>query len=389
MPRGGVNDFPPNFYINCIQDEIGSKPYFGICDVCEKDWLVSQYRCIDCDLDICKFCVHDHRLFSHMSGRQSNIIRIETGNIGTHQTSERFCNYHKDEHLQMFCLTCDLLVCVSCVCDLHKKHDTITLTKKLQLARKHLQSELDQSQDEIKKVKWSLTKLHEIEKQGDKTADDALNQIQDHLHDVITHLQRMAAEKSEQIQAVRGKYIKEIRDYETELAAYLDQLQRGSNFLSELQEEDMCLELLKCFQKYKEVLETTEKTVVNKSIHQNTFTYLPGGVVERFGMVGIGRGNLQATETLHVLMRKEAPPTIFMKCLGYVSKSVYVVLCLFVLVCLVSGFYQFGLLFTNQGFTVEYMLGALFYAYICVAGGFAYRKSRLLSLLRQDEVREG
>ena len=372
VPRGGVKDFPPNFYINCIQDEIGSKPYFGICDVCERDWLVSQYRCIDCDLDICKFCVHDHRLFKHMSGRQSNVIRIETGNIGTNLTAQKSCSEHNDEPTCMYCNTCCAPICVTCVCDIHKKHDTTTLGKKLALDQKNLQFDLDKLQIEVKEIKSSLEKLRNLERLGEKSADEAICQIQEHAQEVIRTVQILADKKISDIQAKKGRHVTEIRDYETEVAGYLDQLQRGSSFLNDLQQEDLCLEMIECFKRYNGIIEATKKSVVNKVLKQDSFSFKPGKIFSKFGCLFVERGVLKnEKQTVLFLERKKKKHPV----LSFIDEKLRFsrVFTLFVVICILIGFYLFGLSLREK-FEVETVICCGFYTYICLAGVAAYKK---------------
>lgn len=378
VPRGGVKDFPPNFYLNCIQDEIGSKPYFGICDVCERDWLVSQYRCIDCDLDICKFCVHDHRLFKHMSGRQSNIIRIETGNIGVNLTAHKSCIEHNDEPSCMYCNTCSIPICVACVCDSHRKHETTTLPKKLALDQKNLQFDLDRLQHEVKEVKANIEKLRDLEKLGEKSADETICQIQDHAQEVIQAVHKLAEKKINSVQANRGRHVKEIQDYETELSGYLDQLQRGSSFLSDLQQEDLCLEMVECFRKYNKVLESSKKSVVNKQIQQDSFSFKPGRVFCKLGCLFAERGVLKIekqTSTFLEKKKKRHPLVVFIK-----EKVSYKRLFLaFVAVCIIVGFYFIGLNLFEK-FNFETVFGLVFYAYLSIAGIAAYIRNQFNKL---------
>lgn len=370
-----MKDFPPNFYINCIQDEIGSRPYFGICDVCERDWLMSQYRCIDCDVDICKFCIHDHRLFKHMSGRQPNIIKIETGNIGVNLTAEKSCLEHKDEALQMYCMTCDIAICVSCACEKHRKHNTMTLAKKLQLARKLLQFDYDSLMLDIKEVKGNLTKLHDVEKFGDKSADDAIAQIKEHTQGIVDYIQKTSDEKIDRIKANRGKHLKEIHDYEKDLASYMEHLNRGSTFLGDLQDEDMCLELLTVFQKYKGVIESTQKSVINKTIKQNNFTFNPGKVTDKFGNVFIGRSVLSNKEEEKVFMQREEPKKGVSRLVsGKISLTGSILMLVFLF--LMIGLVQFCMCLVDDGASVENIVCTALYSYLCLAGLFSYRKSR-------------
>lgn len=371
-----MKDFPPNFYINCIQDEIGSRPYFGVCDVCERDWLMSQYRCIDCDLDICKFCVHNHRLFKHMTGRQPNIIKIETGNIGVNLTSEKFCGDHKDESLQMYCMTCDVAICVSCVCEKHKKHNTMTMVKKLQLARKLLQFDYDQLVLEVKEVKNTLTKLHDVEKRGDNSAEVAICKIREHVQDIMSRIQETADEKIDKIKSDRGVYLKDIHDYEKDLSGYLEQINRGSTFLGELQDENMCLELLTAFQKYKGLMESTQSLVAGKKIKQNKFSFSPGTVTNKLGHTWIRQGVLCNKVEENVFLPTESSPRGVSRLLsGRLTLSGFMLVLVFSFVMV--GLVQCMVCLADDGVSGENVLCAAMYSYLCLAGLFSYRKSQL------------
>ncbi|KAL4222397.1 hypothetical protein ACF0H5_018436 [Mactra antiquata] len=335
---------------------------------------MSQYRCIDCDLDICKFCIHEHRLFKHLTGRQSNIIKIETGNIGVNLTSEKSCIDHKDETMQMYCTTCDSAICVSCVCDKHKKHTTMTLAKKFQEAHKLVQSDYDKTMLDMKEVKSALTKLHELEKNGDKSADDAIDLIQDHTQNIIAEVQKLADSKIEKIRSERGQHLKEIHDYEKDLSTYLEQLHRGSTFLGDLQDEDMCIELLTAIRKYKGVLESTEKSVTNKSIKQNNFTFTPGKISNKLGTMWIREGQLTNDEDETIFMQREQPTNGI---LGKVKKrfSVSGFLSVITFICVLIGLVKFFLHMKDEGPSAENLLQTGLYLYVCISGVFAYRKS--------------
>jgi len=315
-----------------------------------------------------------------VTGRQSNIIKIETGNIGVNLTSEKYCSSHKEEVLQMFCLTCDAAICVTCVCESHKKHSTITLVKKLQVSRKTLQFDLDQLQIEIKDVKSALTKLHDIEKEGDKSADDAVTLIKDQTISMVKKLEALAEMKIEKVKADRVKHLKEIQDYEKELSTHLQQLQKGAQFLGDLQEEDMCLELITCFQKFRTILETGENSIANKAVAQNHFSYVPGKVWEKFGNILLCRSRLENREVEHVLMKKDVlkRASLFKRLRSKLSISG--LLLVLMSVCLLAGFYQIGeqimASWKDGEISCDLLMGAGLYTYLCLAGLCAYLKAR-------------
>jgi hypothetical protein len=250
----------------------------------------------------------------------------------------------------------------------------MTLVKKLQVSRKNLQSSYDQLILKEKEVKSTLTKLHDIEKEGDKSADDAISQIKDYTQDIVNCIQKLSDEKIDVIKSRRGTHLKEIHDYEKDLSVFLEQLHRGSSFLGDLQDEDMCLELLTAFQKYKSVIESTQKSVVNRKIKQNSFTFSPGKITNKLGNVWISRSALNNTENEHVFLTREKEMKGFRR---LVSGRISLTGCFLVLVFLflMIGLVQFAMCIADNGANVENVMCTALYSCMCLAGVFSYRKS--------------
>ncbi|KAK3108531.1 hypothetical protein FSP39_010021 [Pinctada imbricata] len=377
VPRGGVKDFPPNFYVNCIQDELGNKPYFGICDICEREWLVSQYRCVDCDLDICKFCIHEHRLFKHDAGRHVTIMRIEAGNIGTNLTSERSCEHHKDEQIQMYCCACDKAVCVSCVCEFHKKHDTMPLVKKLGIMQKELQFDLDELNANIKNVKKSLGDLGSTREFIKENSDKGVKSIRNQARELTLRIDEIAESNISVVREAERKHMQDIDVYIKELKAFENQLMKGSAFLEDLQEGDVSLELFNCFSKYKKGLEIMKKGVGDRYIQHHVTSFEPGSVRQlsnyqfiKFGSLDVKKKRtifMQSQESVRVETLKQRLRKIF--CFrNFLQLTMFcvVVATLFILIR------QF---IHSDDIATENILGLAFVLYMTLAGACAFAKS--------------
>ncbi|OWF43740.1 E3 ubiquitin-protein ligase TRIM56-like [Mizuhopecten yessoensis] len=274
VPRGGVKDFPPNFYINCIQDEIGARPYFGVCDVCRRDWLVSQYRCINCDLDICKFCIHDHRLFSHANQEEANIMRIETGNIGTMLSSQRTCSTHEGEALHMFCATCDILVCMTCLCEDHKQHSTQPLGRKLRSAQHELQTELDTVGVELVQVDKVMGEVTDLRTSILQEREACVRAVRAQARALTLEIDAQGEEFISNITADGS--VPALENYSSQLSNYRDQLQRGIHFLENLEEGDISLELIDTYQRYQKSVSECQKGLAGKTFTHQQPSFSPG-----------------------------------------------------------------------------------------------------------------
>ncbi|KAK6166705.1 hypothetical protein SNE40_023339 [Patella caerulea] len=275
VPRGGIDAFPISFYILSVQDELGSKGYSSSCDICEREWMQSQFKCVDCDLDICRFCIHEHRLCHHDSTRHA-IIRIETAPNAVNMSSNRTCPKHADEILQIYCITCDVAVCITCSCEDHKLHDTVPMTKKLREAQKQLQTELDrltlEKKDAITLMEGIQTSIEEIK----TTSSKALMEVDKRSKHLQQNLERLTSIKKDLLQNEETKGLQELSSYSDELKSYFDQLDNGVHFLEELQEGDMCLELLDGFEKFQKTLCEQKQLLKSRSLTYKTISFENG-----------------------------------------------------------------------------------------------------------------
>ena len=380
VPRGGVKDFPPNFYVNCIQDELGSRPYFGVCDICERDWLISQYRCVDCDLDICRFCIHEHRLFKHDAGRDVTIMRIETGNIASYMASEKGCEIHSGETLQMFCCTCESAVCVTCVCETHKKHETMPLVKRLMASQKDLQFNLDDLKAEVKSTNDSLTELRSLRNKIQESCEGTTTSIRLRARELAMEMDKVAEENIERIRMTTSKVLQEVDSYLKELELLHDQARKGCGFLEDLQEDDVSLELFASFNKYKKGLEVIRKSVVNRTIFSQSPQFETGKLKKIFGFHFFRFGDVRFHKQKSVFMEQGhvtrssrsgsyEPPNIcsVLKLVSYFFFSFLVISGLLILT---------NNLRTSDHVCMEDVVGWLFFVHLTITSAFAFYKSR-------------
>lgn len=276
VPRGGIKDFPPNFYVNCIQDEIGCKPYFSTCNVCERDWLVSQYRCVDCDIDICKFCIHEHKLFKHDPGRTVNIMRIETGNVGTGISSQKQCATHQEHILNMFCCTCNQQVCIDCILQSHKNHDTCTLGKKLAQAKLYLQQEMDVLNSSIRTVRKTCEELDVLSQVIKQNTADCIKEVRKQARTLTYTVDQIAEQQIKQITIVEQENLNPIDIYKKSLNNFLEKAQSACRFLEDLQEDDMSLELLDCYAQYQKNVNALREPIHNQHVSVQKLAFHPG-----------------------------------------------------------------------------------------------------------------
>ncbi|XP_071162473.1 uncharacterized protein [Mytilus edulis] len=97
------------------------------CGLCETDRPI-QWKCMDCSLLMCDHCKDKvHSKFKN--GLDHKII--DKNEIGLHREVLDFTNIKCHEHTGqlscLYCKTCDIFVCPSCIAKDHKKHDLIEI----------------------------------------------------------------------------------------------------------------------------------------------------------------------------------------------------------------------------------------------------------------------
>jgi hypothetical protein len=306
-------------------------------------------------------------------------MRIETGNIASYMASEKGCDTHPGEVLQMFCCTCEAAICVTCVCESHKKHETMPLIKKLMASQKELQFDLDDLKAEVKLTQDSLSDLRSLRTKIEESSDATTTAIRLRSRELAMEMDRVAELKIEKVRGTTNKALQEIDSYMKELELLHDQARKGCGFLEDLQEDDVSLELFACFTKYKKVLEVIRKSAVNKTVQTHISNFETGKMKQCFGYHFLKFGDLKVFKDKAMFLKEEKEQRFSMKSsscrkmCSVIPTLLYVAL--FALV--ISGlFILTNNLWSCDHVTVEGCVGWLFFLHLSITGALAFYKSR-------------
>ena len=196
IPTGGIEQLQNNFFINRIIDEVVLKEKKTAgeevhCDACSREEDPAVVLCFDCGMFLCNHCYELHK---YNRGYQSHILsqlkelRVEKKNINVPpKIKPLMCQEHNME-LNLYCDTCEQLICHYCVTTDHNGHQHNTVKK---MASKH-RTELDKIIEPVDKMINELSKDHQkatatrdkIQIQAtklDQRIDDYYNQLQQQL----------------------------------------------------------------------------------------------------------------------------------------------------------------------------------------------------------------
>ena len=115
----------------CMENDVGAHPDLNKslsdlkCSSCQDSAPATSW-CVDCAEFICDDCVQAHQRLKIT--KEHTIKPKEEGDLENHTAASTitsknfFCNIHPQEHLTLFCETCDRLTCRDCQLTEHRDH---------------------------------------------------------------------------------------------------------------------------------------------------------------------------------------------------------------------------------------------------------------------------
>ena len=256
------------------------------CDICEKDWLISQYHCIDCDKYVCKFCIHSHKLEAH--NEVPKTLRVEIKQSSVHLTSAKYCAKHKDQTLQLFCKTCNQPICISCSCDSHKSHHIQPISIKLEQSKTFLQKELDRLSKEKRNSTAVASQLEQNKNKIIEVSNCSMLALDAAAEKACTAIMQSKSQLEKEILVSEKKQINSVEEILTDYNNYSTKLNRIIEFLTDLQDDDICLEVVDTYLAFLEKINCLKTKFASKrlNVKLNTFTQNNSSFAKRLKLFG-------------------------------------------------------------------------------------------------------
>ena len=128
-PATSVSDLQPAFHIHHlieIQDALEKvkEPQKVLCTKCNKNRSATSY-CRDCGKYICSLCTTIHDDWDDFAGHE--VVALEQLESKVKQLDSLkkvvlYCSLHKGKELELYCETCEELICHNCTVKKHKDH---------------------------------------------------------------------------------------------------------------------------------------------------------------------------------------------------------------------------------------------------------------------------
>ena len=192
IPHGDLTSLPPNFFMDNLKelitketdddvDEIevpaSAHREIAICSLedCQGEAVI---YCTVCQENLCQTCSDEHGA-GRFTRKHKTIATAETkGKVTSSTKSHHPCGRHPNQMLDMYCKTCEEIICYACINTEHSDHNFTTLhpfikpcverldtilkkidklLKSVDLARQTSQQQVDKAQNHIVNLKTQVT----------------------------------------------------------------------------------------------------------------------------------------------------------------------------------------------------------------------------------------
>ena len=215
VPSGGVKQFPNNFFINGLLEEVALKRKVegeeeAKCDHCTREDH-AEVLCLDCTTFLCNYCYGYHKYSKEYQNHNMmplNEVRSKKEGI-TIKPKSKFvlCQEHELE-LNFYCETCDQLVCHYCIMKDHLKHEHDTVKK---MATKHRKDKIMEPVEKM--IKGLFVAHNDVSNTRDKIgaqADDIDKEIDRYYEELHRRLQQQRDELKKELHEACKQKKKEV-----------------------------------------------------------------------------------------------------------------------------------------------------------------------------------
>ena len=238
LPPTSVSGLQTAFYLNNlfeVRDAIEKvkEPQKTQCEKCEK--RVATSFCRNCGQFICALCTQIHQEWKEFSSHEVITLDQLEGDVARLVPPKKkvmFCSKHPTKELDLYCETCEELVCRDCTVRIHRDHQYDLVTDAFQKHKEVLVTSLQPVEQQLDTVTKSLRQL-----------DTQCQQITDQREALVGNIHKTIRQLQEALEVRKTKLIGQL-DHITQrklktLAAQKDQIELAQTQLSS------CLDFVK------------------------------------------------------------------------------------------------------------------------------------------------
>ena len=217
-----LSDLQTAFYLNNLLEvhdaiEKVKEPQKTQCEKCKK--RVATSFCRNCGQFICARCTETHQEWEEFSSHEVITVPQLEGNVAQLIPPKKkvlFCSKHLTKDLDLYCETCEELVCRDCTVRIHREHQYDLVTNVFQKHKEVLVTSLQPVEQQLDKITKSVqhldTQCQKITEQREVLAlniHKTIQKLQEALEvrktELISHLDEITQQKLKTLAAQRDQ----------------------------------------------------------------------------------------------------------------------------------------------------------------------------------------
>jgi len=240
IPDDGLSGMQKNFFMEKLLSarklSAGEEAGHIVCDVCSSDEgrlseatspaKPAEKHCLQCQQNYCDQCSWGH---TKMKASASHVM-VEIGkDLQKEEIALRpptTCDTHKDKEIEVYCVECQLAICMMCFVKSHKTHDCSDIEEVSIDRRKQVKSDTDNIMELLKKINRVMPRFLEKEKNDVLSrlagTEDQINTAADTL---IAAVERDREKLLSEVESIRQEGIEQLETVKQEVEQHVAALE--------------------------------------------------------------------------------------------------------------------------------------------------------------------
>jgi len=239
IPADGLSGMQKNFFMEKLVSarklSAGEEAGHIICDVCSSDEVrpseataqakPATKHCLQCQQNYCDHCSQSH---TKVKATASHVM-IEIGKeLQKKEIALRLpttCETHKGEEIKVFCLECQLAVCVMCFIKSHKTHDCSDIAEVSIDRHKQMKNDTDKIRELLEKTEGVLPRFEKEQNDLANHLADIENEINTAADKLIAAVERDRVKLLSEVESIKLKRVKQLETVRQKVEQHLAALE--------------------------------------------------------------------------------------------------------------------------------------------------------------------
>ncbi len=211
VPSNGAAGFLNDYTVELHPKPL-TKHTIILCESCDsKDKAVAY--CQDCEGHLCEACITSHSTIKFLRNHKVKKLSSSKKPISlSKKATTIYCNVHPRKELDLYCLTCQRVVCTRCLVSSHNKHEFGSISSD---TRHVVEKQVRQKMTKLvnKKLAFLREKFNEVKKvEKDKMLEQTklTANVNDYFDSLMTTIENQRDDLLKEIKIASNKYLKTV-----------------------------------------------------------------------------------------------------------------------------------------------------------------------------------